>query len=74
MVVARRLGDLGFAYLSDLTRLELLSVSGTQITDAGVGSLTGLWRLKVLCAERTGLTQTGVTTLNKALPGCKIVQ
>ena len=51
-----------------MTRLDFLSLAGTQVTDAGLRHLKGLTSLRQVVLFRTQVTPAGVADLNDALP------
>jgi hypothetical protein len=69
------IGDEGLAHIGRLNSLERLGLSDfPQITDAGLLHLRSLSGLRELVLEETGTTDEGIAALQKALPGCKIVE
>ena len=57
---------------SDLEKVMVLSLRGTEITDAGLKEVAKLQKLKVLGLNGTKVTYAGVAQLKKALPNCGI--
>jgi len=56
------------SHLKGMTRLDFLSLAGTQVTDAGLAHLKALSGLRQLVLFRTQVTPAGVADLNDALP------
>ncbi|MEJ7637793.1 MAG: leucine-rich repeat domain-containing protein [Singulisphaera sp.] len=54
--------DEGVSKLGELTRLELLDLSGTKVGDAGLAGLKGLARLRSLDLKGTGVTEDWPTS------------
>ena len=54
-------------------KVDMVNLSGTQITDAGLAHLTGLTALKELRLVRTQVIDVGVAKLQKALPNCVVL-
>ncbi len=67
-----RIDDDGLAHLSELKRLQTLSVAGTIISDQGLSHLTQLTGLRQLMLNATRVTQDGVEKLQVKLPDCVI--
>jgi hypothetical protein len=61
-------GDAGVAKLAGLTKLEQLTLSGTQVTDAALGSLTKLPRLKKLAVAFTAVGDEALAAFAAARP------
>lgn len=59
-------------HLEGLASLQVLFLSGPQITDAGLVHLKGLTSLEELHLNGTKVTDAGVKDLQAALPKCKI--
>jgi len=55
----------GLVHLNGLTKLEELTILGTNVTDAGLAHLTGLNRLKSLNAGYTKITDAGLAHVAK---------
>ncbi len=70
---SNRLGDYALRNIEELTRLQRLDLSGTQVTDAGLQHLSGLTVLEELTLRETQVTDEGVKNLQQALPNCKII-
>ncbi len=58
-----KVGDDGLAHLSNLSQLEQLVLSDTQITDEGLAHLSGLTNLKSLYLFQTRITDAGLAHL-----------
>jgi hypothetical protein len=58
--------------LNELTGLEVLDLSHTQVTDAGLAQLKGLKKLNSLYLRKTRVTDAGVKQLTGALPGLRV--
>lgn len=63
----------GLKHLEGLTNLEGLSLKDTKVSDAGLPHLAALTKLNGLDLSGTQVTDAGVTTLQAALPNCKII-
>lgn len=59
--------------IADLRRLEWLSINCTSVTDAGIVCLQRSSRLRLVGAFGTHITEKGARDLEKALPGCKVL-
>ena len=58
---------------SKLQKLEILDLTGTQITDAGLKDVAKLQKLTILELTGTQVTAAGVSEISKALPDkCRI--
>jgi Leucine-rich repeat (LRR) protein len=55
--------DKGITYIENLKMLEILDLSGSDITDAGLAHLEGLKRLRELKIARTKITDAGLEIL-----------
>ncbi len=64
--------DAGLVHLKDLTDLEQLELSHTQITDAGLVHLKGLTKLEGLGLDNTQITDAGLALL-KGLPNLNVL-
>ena len=58
--------------LSALSKLQALTLRGTQVSDAGLEHLKTLTNLGTLDLVGTRVTPRGADALQKALPKCKI--
>jgi Leucine-rich repeat (LRR) protein len=58
-----RVTDAGLEYVKDLSRLQELTISGTNITDAGLKYLSNLTELEVLWLTATEITDAGLDSL-----------
>jgi Leucine-rich repeat (LRR) protein len=67
------LTDLFFHPVSDLKKLERLSLSDSSISDEGLKHLHGLTNLLELDLRQTRVTAAGKAALGKALPKCRIL-
>ena len=56
-------GDVVWEDLKGLTKLESLTLSGTQVSDAGLRNLKGLTRLEYLGLANTHVTDAGLENL-----------
>ena len=63
LVNAKSIGDTGVAQLRDLTNLEYLWCSGSQITDEGLQTISTLSKLRELNLSYTAVTNQGVQCL-----------
>jgi len=68
----RIVDDVFLEHLKELTKLESLNLSGTQVTDEGLQDLNGLTELRSLRLFDTHVTEEGIKELQKALPKCNI--
>jgi hypothetical protein len=66
------LTDDGLKYVSSLSDVQLVWISGVPITDAGLRRLRGLKKLVRVRLFHTNVTPAGVAELQKALPTCEI--
>jgi Leucine-rich repeat (LRR) protein len=60
--------------LKDLTQLQKLFISYTNITDASVPTIKGLTNLNTLYMQGTKISNEGVQEITAALPNCRIVR
>ena len=60
-----QLTDAGLMHLTEMTRLQNLSLEGTTITDAGLVHLKGLTNLKKLWLEETKVSDAGLVHLKE---------
>jgi Leucine-rich repeat (LRR) protein len=67
-----RMTDAGVPPLTELSNLEALTLSQTQVTDAGLLPLTKLPKLNDLDLTGTHVTQAGADKLKRALPNCRV--
>ena len=58
--------------IKPLTRLEYLSLYGTQLTDAGLEQLASLRRLRSIVVTNTKVTETGLQRFASVCPQCEI--
>ena len=70
---AASVDDLGIRNLNGLNRLESVNVGHTEVTDIALQELKGLTNLTQLDLTGTQVTAAGVTSLQAALPKCKII-
>jgi hypothetical protein len=64
LLVVTAVTDNGLAFLSDLVRIEHLSLAGTRITDAGLSHLAGLTKLQELNLAETRVSDVGLKYLH----------
>ncbi|MHB8974071.1 MAG: leucine-rich repeat domain-containing protein [Pirellulaceae bacterium] len=64
--------DAGLEHIKELTQLQWLSLESTQVTDAGMEHLKGLSQLEELDLTNTQVSDSGVSSLQQALPNCRI--
>jgi len=70
----RKVGNRGMEYLSGLTNVEKLHLTGTRVGDAGLEYLKALSKLQELDLRGTEATQAGIQRLWEALsPRCSIM-
>jgi hypothetical protein len=67
------MGDADLANLEDLRDVEVLDLSGTEVTDAGLEYLKGLVQLQMLLLAQTRVTDAGVRRLREFLPQTAIL-
>lgn len=63
----------GFRHLLVLKSLRNLGLERTQVGDAGLRDLRGMTNLELVLLNHTQVTEAGVESLQKALPGLRIV-
>jgi hypothetical protein len=61
--VGPHLTDRGLSALANLTKLEILSLEGTEITDEGLKSLSRMTRLEILDLSHTTVSDAGIKWL-----------
>jgi len=66
--------DDGLRFVAELTELESLTLTYTDISDDGLVHLRGLTKLRQLNLQETLVTDNGITTLQQSLPDCKIIR
>ena len=67
------LTDDGMHHISRLKQLTRIGIAYVPITDAGIRRLRGLKNLDKILLDHTLVTQDGISSLQKSLPGCKII-
>ena len=73
-MVISRITDVGLQHVAELTSLQTLVLSGTDITDEGLVHLEGLTNLKGLGLIGTKVSAMGVNNLKLVLPKCLIAR
>ena len=61
--------DVGLAYITRITNLEILNISDTEVTDSGLEILENIKSLKRLNIRNTEVTQKGIAKFQQASPG-----
>jgi hypothetical protein len=59
-------------HLKALGQLQVLDLTGTEVTDAALEHLKALNKLEFLYVSQTKITDAGVEKLRQALPNCQI--
>ncbi|PHR93995.1 MAG: hypothetical protein COA78_32230 [Blastopirellula sp.] len=59
--------------IHQLHKLEVLDLSGTQLTDAAILKLGEIGSLKLLTLNETPVSQETLSTLRKKMIGCRII-
>jgi len=67
------IGDAGLAHLKDMSDLEYLNLYGTAVTDEGLKQLAKLSKLKKLYVWQSKVTKEGMASLEKQIPGLKVI-
>ena len=65
-------GAVGLKHISHLSSLEFLVLNGTSASDDELQVLATLTKLKTFYVRGSNLTQGGISSLQEALPDCKI--
>ena len=71
---ATRVGDAGMRKLAGLSGLQTLNLRGTLVSDAGMRELAGLSGLQTLNLRGTMVSEAGAASLQKRLPGLRILR
>ena len=67
------IGDAGLAHLKEMGDLEYLNLYATSVTDEGLKNLAGLSKLKHVYVWQSKVTDAGMKSLEKQIPGLKVV-
>ena len=73
LVLTPRINDRAIATLAPLVRLQLLDISGTDVTDASVRDIVALRSLTKLVARGTRLTAEGVRAIMLRRKGIEVI-